>query len=578
MRMVVQHKTTERNNNLREVLGNAGIKATSELKGAIRSALLMQGCGKYCGIDKTGVIGLFVEHSQDEEYRENTDKSDSEDEEMVKVDSPSSSAPTWESSMNISSGERKMYKKYKSDDSKDESYVPPKGKVVAMDLGDGKTSEKTGLGDSKHANEKVSNTMERKDKGKVAIRDVGFRFGKGEKKETIEDSKEEELPETVSYGSMGKSTNEELMDCLYEIENNKGVPVVVEKVENEKDERKNEDILLGMIVNLNNRVAELEEWKTKVDKQGCTKCIQKPQTGKERRIPVVPALPIIQKRVEKGESSKMGAARKVCQEPTYKKKDEQRATEKISFAQVVKKEIKKDDGFQKMERRRTPKTKTPVIETRERHLTLRFSRDQGSKVYYTKGVNGEIIRCELNRTLEVLGSDSYFSVVKYNEWGDILLRLTDTKVEDIIVYYDKMRETIRNMDCGHFEFARDVKKVKMVVLGVPLARYGGEWNPEDWTDEAYEEIARDIERANKGITITAKPQWVGKLWKLKERRVRTSAITLVVEETEEVKTLLKREGNKRLSVRGLTRECRLFEERERTDVCYRCLGTGHRAV
>ncbi|KAG0128255.1 hypothetical protein HOY82DRAFT_541409 [Tuber indicum] len=240
------NNTTVKNNNLRRVLGNAEIKATSELKGAIKTALLMQGCGRNCGVDKTGVIGLFVEHSQDEEWRENTDKSDSEDEEMVEVDSPSSTAPTWESSMNLSTGERKMYKKYKSDDSKDESYVPPKGKDIAMDLGDGKTSEKTGLGDSKHANEKVSEKpIAEKGKERVAVRDVGFRFGKGNKKDEIEDSMKEELLETVSYGSIGKSTNEELIECLFEMENNKNVPAVIENVERKEDQRKDEEVLMG---------------------------------------------------------------------------------------------------------------------------------------------------------------------------------------------------------------------------------------------------------------------------------------------------------------------------------------------
>ncbi|KAG0136238.1 hypothetical protein HOY82DRAFT_599487 [Tuber indicum] len=531
------NNTKDRNENLRKVLGQSDIRATSELKGAIKTTLLMQGCGKHCGT---------------------ADSSDSNDD-MVSVDSLSTSAPTWVSSMNISSGEREMNRESKSDNTSDGTYVPS-SRDVAMELGEGKTSEKTGPGDSKHAERSIPLPVVKMDKGKgkeVALRNMEFRFRGERGKETIENSEGE--MELLEMGRNVSAVSDRNADKVT------------------GDKRKDQDIWLDMINNLNDRIDKLEDWKIKVEKVGCVKWTGNKFQGKKTEQ-LVPALPLQKtgtvgrKATEKGESSWMGAKMVVEVIPSYQNKDEQRAVEKMTFAGKVS-SGKQEDGFTKVERKRAPKVVTLVIGTREKHITLRFKREMNGKISYPKGVNTEIIRCELNRTLEVMGSEADFSLIKYNEWGDTMLTLEDTKAKDIVKYYGEMREMIKNIDCGMFEFVRDVRKVKMVVLGVPLARYGSKWETENWNEEACRDPARDIERANKGVVIRAKPRWTGKLWKLKERGVATGALALVVEETPEVGT-----GHRAVECK-LKQKCRLCraehesKEHERKKGCKEGKGT-----
>ena len=137
---------------------------------------------------------------------------------------------SWPSSLDIGSSERNLYKGFKTDRSSDEDYSPPERvirkleerKDTPMNLGDNKKTEKTGMGDSKHATTKdVSATPE------VTNKRVN-RFERGSVKDSIEDEPIIEtqitLPLTVSYG--GSSINEALFEAIGEMESGQVIPAV----------------------------------------------------------------------------------------------------------------------------------------------------------------------------------------------------------------------------------------------------------------------------------------------------------------------------------------------------------------
>ena len=127
-------------------------------------------------------------------------------------------SPSWPSSLEIGSSERSLYKNFKTDRSSDEDYVPENRgieklievKDASMNLGDNKTSEGTGMGDSKHATGiQVSATPEKTNRREN-------RFNRRSRTETIEGTPVGEtqvsMPSTVPYG--GSSINEALFEAI----------------------------------------------------------------------------------------------------------------------------------------------------------------------------------------------------------------------------------------------------------------------------------------------------------------------------------------------------------------------------
>ena len=147
----------------------------------------------------------------------------------------------WPSSLDIGSSEKSLYKGFKADRSSDEDYIPPgiRGekmeeiKDTPMSLGGNKTTEKTGMGDSKHAVEKEVSTTPG-----VANRSLN-RCERNRTVESIENTQVDEtqitLPSRVPYG--GSSINKVLFEAIGELESGQVVPAIQDVMETEEEDK-----------------------------------------------------------------------------------------------------------------------------------------------------------------------------------------------------------------------------------------------------------------------------------------------------------------------------------------------------
>jgi len=191
------------------------------------------------------------------------------------------------------------------------------------------------------------------------------------------------------------------------------------------------------------------------------------------------------------------------------------------------------------------------------------------------GVTVGRIRDSLNNTLFKLNSSAYFSVAVLGNWGDIMLTLAATAVDDIVGYYPALREALSSLGLVNFTFARDMEKVKVFVGNVPLSAFGGGWQPSEWEGRSvFDHMAANIEQSNPSVLVAARPSWAGRLHKLKERRVNNAGLILVLEMTKEVRSMMAA-SQPRIVVSGRPRACRMWRDDNPTVVCSKCQTVGH---
>ena len=600
----------------------------NELEVATKAVLAHAGCNSMCKIEKGNTAGIvYKDHSDNSSYEQSSamdtdngtaslieenlmtgNQGESDDGRMITVGGkPQGNAnysPSWPSSLDIGSSEKSLYRNFRMDRSSDESYIPSKVVVpelvelkdTPMNLGNNKTSEKTGMGDSKHAVEKIPETQ-------------------------IESSYK--LPSTVGYSV---SATQDILEAFDEFEKENIEPKIKELVSEpdmEIDEKsmnwtdpekqlsleEKVEILMKRVFddgekldNLVEKVEELEEkladaWK-EIDRLGGNKQSRKGKEVEKREVPTLPAVPIPESWKKRGgnfeidssllkkkqepikEKPKVESTVFVHPKPTYMTSDEERA-KKRTFASVANEGAKRD-GYEVVKNRKrfekqkptTPETITE-IPVRERHLTIKFDRERDEVKGLADGLTRERIRNVLNKLMTDLNATAYFAIANLNRWGDVQLTLANTKAEDIVGYYEAMRESLEEIGVDKFKFVRDLKKVKVYVGMVPLSRYGNGWEPKEWErKESYETLAADIESSNPGVYIAAKPIWAGRLHKLKERRVNNAGLILVVERTNEINNML-RSNTPKMVVMGRHRMCRLWREDHPAAVCRKCQQIGH---
>jgi len=533
--------------------------------------------------------------------------------------SPSTAAPSsWGASTilgHLPPSERELYRKFREERSSDDDYRPKKAtnKEVAMMMNDGKTTEGEGIGDSKHASVDVPATAE-------PVRRMWR--GAANKAESIEPSPVQEtqlsLPSTVAYSR--SSVDKMLMHAIGEIENSnsvravddmavdeqEGVPEVesvlsdhnrIIRLENAmEEEREITDRMLDIIEDLEVSMKDLLTWKKKVEEDGCDRCQSRERKGKY--VPYVPAMggesvktptgPKATRAVEttvQPATISTGVPANTAAVPTYKKEMGTFSNEKMTWAEKTRSGDK--DGFTKAigkaEKRKVNRTLAPGIikrecaPERERHLKVRFVKERGKVHGLPSEVTVDKVRNTLNDALGNLNVDAYFAKAGRNKWGDVELTLARTKAEDLITAGQAMTDALESIGMRDFTFVRDTKKVKIYLVMVPLMKggYGKEWDPKDWQDEnSFDGLAADIERSNPGIYVCARPSWVGKLHQMKSRKQSTAGLTILVEETSELKRIMAVKDPKIL-VGGRRRFARVWRERSDMVVCDKCLMVGH---
>jgi len=471
------------------------------------------------------------------------------------METPRESAPSWPESDfmgTLNESERKLYKNFKMDNTSDESYKPtPRhsarktkdyGEIdVPMTMDGNKNTKATGFGDGKWAVATVTETQSDKDN---------------------------ELQHILETAGTTNESNDGGEDCL---------PPTIPYDEPEKRELslwERMDKTEELIVSMRDELEELRDFKEDIKVYGCRKCREninnrKPvtETAKAtvKQVPYIPAActPIIPQ-----------------EKPSYERGIE---INKMTFATEAGADSDKN-GYQMVEGRKRltkPKGKTPEpisrINLRERHLKIRFITDKKVITELDDGVTPETIRIALNNTLRDLNErKSYFSVCGKNRFGDILLMLADTKIDDIMVYLEAMKEKLYEMGLPKLRFERDAEKVKIYVGMVPLTRAGRiNWSPEDWVDDTgYRSISNDIEKSNLGIVVTARPSLVGGLRKMHNGEQSTAGMILVVEKPKEVASMMSM-TNPRITLSEKPRYCRAWREENASIMCARCLKIGH---
>ena len=134
---------------------------------------------------------------------------------------------------------------------------------------------------------------------------------------------------------------------------------------------------------------------------------------------------------------------------------------------------------------------------------------------------------------------------------------------------------MRDLGLPDFTFVRDTAKVKVLVIGVPLADTGrgSIWRVEDWTnDKVYDGLRLDVEKSNSGVFSASHPNILGSIHVMKGNQVTTCQIRLILEKTLEVENAL-RTG--KIYLWGANRGIRLWTDHRPAQVCHNCMQLGH---
>ena len=273
-------RNSNRNDEILQAVEKTNPKVMMEFEFALKGVMITIECNE-CGIDKTQTSRLLMEnHSITSSFEQTKKMSNSvgtgslfsehlmtgvQGEEKngreIKVGGNNNQAnysPSWPSSLDIGSSERSLYKNFKTDRSSDEDNVPENTRAqklieikdTSMNLGNNKTSEKTGMGDSKHASGiQVSEIPEKTDKRKN-------RFKRKSEIETMDETPIEEtqlsMPSTVPYG--GSSINDALLEAIGELESGQVVPAITDDMDIEEEE-----IIVESTLSDHDRIRRLED-------------------------------------------------------------------------------------------------------------------------------------------------------------------------------------------------------------------------------------------------------------------------------------------------------------------------------
>ena len=528
-------RNSNRNEEILHAVEKTNAKVMMEFEFALKGVMITIGCDE-CGIDREQTTRVLMENHSNQSSFEQTDtaytsegtgslfskqlmtgvQEESENGKIIKVGGKSEIAnysPSWPSSLDIRSSERSLYKGFKTDRSSDEEYVPSgkRGekmeeiKDTPMSLRGNKTTEKTGMGDSKHAVDKeVSATPE-------AANTRQNRFKRTPSHETIEGTPVEEtqiiLPSTVPYG--GSSINDALFEAIGDIESGQIIPAIEDIMEREEEEivvestlsdhdriRRLEDIVMtlrkAMIKGGEKMDDEMEKlrYDVKMGKISCGNCT-KDTKGKKKETAVkkkeAPYIPTVILKKEEVPTLPAPVILRDWNEERGEWKERERYAKTAKKANL--------EGFTEVIRKETKKRmislgelkKVFVAPERERRLSIRCNRRKGGKQGLPEEINTETIRTALNNTLKELNMNGYFAKADKTRMGDVHMCLSSTRVADIVEAKEAMTNCLKQMRLQEFKFVPDRKKVKVYINDVPLKRdgFGEDWKPEDWYSEMH---------------------------------------------------------------------------------------------
>jgi len=234
---------------------------------------------------------------------------------------------------------------------------------------------------------------------------------------------------------------------------------------------------------------------------------------------------------------------------------------------------------------KTPSVRAPLssspspITTRERHITLRFA--SRKTVVLPAGCSAETIRSRMNSFLanqgKINGSHPYVREARLRaDIGCIYTTLAEHSFAQIEPWLERCHMVlVRDLALPEFAFVKDAAKIKVLVLGVPLADTGrgSIWRVEDWVgDKVYDGLRTDLERSNPGIFTDGRPNILGSIHAMKEAKMTSCQVKFTVERSGAVDSAL-RAG--KLCLRGGNRAVRIWTDHRPAQVCNNCLTLGH---
>jgi len=643
----------------------ANPRVLPEMVSAASAVMAVMGCPPGCHINKDCSGGiLFTGHSQDSSFAESSGTTDAistgtgslvgerliegvqgtpSGENTLKIGCVSQFTDSWPTGLSgLMSSERKMYRNMTLDRASGEDYVPSSVVVddVAMSLGEDKTSELNGLGDSKDATPATD--------GQVVIVDS--------------------LPSTVPYslsatqdilGALAEyeagtiaprpaelDSCDGSMDFMDEVEQSAQKEEVVVMLDYDRvvrletaveDERELLDRIREIVEDLEVEVRSLKDWQTDVRKNGGSRCSRKvststaplpvvplaprrtaevtPSTSKSDTLakpalanatPVVAAASVPLRPDSDGPDSRAPAKQRqqraprragpvdtpalahvqvpqvtILKRPAYAISDESRVLKNFSSVAASGASA---DGYNIVRNRKRYVTKkvspTPEpithIPVRARHLSVKFTRARDEKYVLPAGDTIGGIRNELNKTISALNCAAYFSLASSGKWGDVLLTLATHAVEEISGYYTALREALEGLGLENFTFARDTERVKVFVGMVPLSQLGGGWQPSEWEGVSAFDRLAADIEQSNPGVLIAGRPSWAGRLHKLKERRANNAGLILVLEMSAEVRAMMAAASPRLIVAGRPRVCRTWREDNPTVVCSQCQTVGHR--
>ncbi|PUU79349.1 hypothetical protein B9Z19DRAFT_1125351 [Tuber borchii] len=239
---------------------------------------------------------------------------------------------------------------------------------------------------------------------------------------------------------------------------------------------------------------------------------------------------------------------------------------------------------QQPQQRQRPKQVQPSVSpnpitARDRHVTMRFATRKS--IALPHGCSAESIRARLNAFFangtKIRGSHPYVREARLRaDIGSIYMTLAEHSSEEIGGMLERAHAILmREFSLPDFSFARDTKKLDILVASVPLADtgHGSVWRLEDWTnDRVYDGLRTDLERSNPGLITAGRPNIIGSLHAMRASNSTNCAIKFTVEKSSESDAVLR---SARVCLRGGNRTVRLWTRFAPAKVSNNCLTLGH---
>jgi len=140
--------------------------------------------------------------------------------------------------------------------------------------------------------------------------------------------------------------------------------------------------------------------------------------------------------------------------------------------------------------------------------------------------------------------------------GCIFMTLSEHSAQQVEGLLGKVHAVlIWDFSFPDFSFARDTQRVKILVIGVPLADTGSGsvWKLDDWmNDKVYDGLRTDLERSNPGIVTLGQPNIIRSIHSMRASGATACAVKCVVEKSDASDAAL---HSTRLCIHGSNRVC-----------------------